>query len=108
MKQMKVFGTVLGVVGVALPVFAAEKAVAGSSVSVGYGLLALGAALAICIAAVGGALAQGKAVAAAMEGISRNPGAEDKMFKQFILGLVFIESLVIYALLIAFFIVFKL
>ena len=65
--------------------------------------LALGAALAIGIAALGGALGQGRAAAAALEGIARNPGASGKIFVPLILGLALIESLVIYALLIAFF-----
>jgi len=65
-------------------------------------LLGLAAALAISVAALGGALGQGKAAAAALEGIARNPGAADKLFVPMLLGLALIESLVIYALLIAF------
>ena len=41
-------------------------------------------------------------VSAALEGIARNPGAADKIFTPMILGLALIESLVIYALVIAF------
>jgi F-type H+-transporting ATPase subunit c len=71
--------------------------------STGAGGTALMAAgLCIAIAAVGGAMGQGKAAAAALEGIARNPGAAGKVFTPFILGLALIESLVIYALLIAF------
>ena len=66
------------------------------------GLIALAAGLAIAIAAFGGALGQGKAAASALEGIARNPGAADKIFTPMILGLALIESLVIYALIIAF------
>lgn len=66
------------------------------------GWLALGAGLAIGIAAFGGAQGQGRAAAAALEGIARNPGAADKLFVPMILGLALIESLVIYALVIAF------
>ncbi len=73
----------------------------------GDGLALLGAALAISIAAVGGALGQAKAGAAALEGIARNPGAAGKVFTPMILALALIESLVIYALLIAFQIVGK-
>ena len=63
---------------------------------------ALGAGLAIGIAALGGGIGQGLASASALEGISRNPGASDKIFVPMIIGLaLFIESLVIYALLIA-------
>lgn len=63
---------------------------------------AIAAGLAIGIAAFGGALGQGKAAAAALEGIARNPGAQNKIFTPMILGLALIESLVIYALIIAF------
>ena len=62
----------------------------------------LGAGLAIGIAAFGGSLGQGRAAAAALEGIARNPNASGKIFTPFILGLALIESLVIYALVIAF------
>ena len=63
---------------------------------------ALGAGLAIGVAAFGGSLGQGRAAAAALEGIARNPNASGKIFVPMILGLALIESLVIYALLIAF------
>ncbi len=62
---------------------------------------ALGAGLAIAIAAFGGALGQGKGLAAMLDGISRNPNAAGKMFVPMILGLALIESLVIYALIVA-------
>ena len=63
---------------------------------------AIAAALGLGIAAFGGALGQGRAAAAALEGIARNPGASDKLFTPMILGLALIESLVIYALVIAY------
>jgi F-type H+-transporting ATPase subunit c len=66
------------------------------------GMLGLAAALSIAIAAFGGALGQGRAAAAALEGIARNPGASDKIFVPMLLGLALVESLVIYALLISF------
>jgi F-type H+-transporting ATPase subunit c len=62
---------------------------------------AIAAGFAISIAALGGALGQGRAAAAALEGIARNPNASGKLFVPMILGLALIESLVIYALLIA-------
>jgi F-type H+-transporting ATPase subunit c len=68
---------------------------------------AMAAALGLGIAAFGGALGQGRAAAAALDGIARNPGASDKLFTPMILGLALIESLVIYSLLIAFILVFK-
>lgn len=83
--------------------FAADEGVASASAELSKFGLALGAGLGLGIAAAIGALGQGRAVAAAMEGISRNPGASDKMFLPLILGLVFMESLVIYMLVVAFF-----
>lgn len=77
--------------------FAEGTAAAGGS---GYGALAAG--LGLGLAVVGGAMAQGKICAAAMEGIARNPNAQEKMFVSMIIGLVLIESLVIYMLVIAF------
>jgi F-type H+-transporting ATPase subunit c len=68
---------------------------------------ALGGGLGIGIAAFGGALGQGRAAAAALDGIARNPSAADKLFTPMILGLALIESLVIYALIISFVLVFK-
>jgi F-type H+-transporting ATPase subunit c len=61
----------------------------------------IAAGLAIGVAAFGGALGQGRAAAAALEGIARNPNASGKLFTPMILGLALIESLVIYALVIA-------
>lgn len=63
---------------------------------------AIAAALAISVTAFGGALGQGRAATAALEGIARNPQASGKLFTPMILGLALIESLVIYGLLIAF------
>ena len=57
--------------------------------------MAIGKAIAISLAALGAGLGQGRAVASAMEGIGRNPAAAGKLFVPMILGLVFMESLVI-------------
>lgn len=64
-------------------------------------MAALAAGIAIAIAAAGCGLGQGRAAAAALEGIARNPNASDKLFTPMILGLALIESLAIYALVIA-------
>jgi F-type H+-transporting ATPase subunit c len=93
-------GALVGNVLAAEEVQAAVQAASGQLREFG---LAIGAGLGLGLAAAGGALAQGRAVSSAMEGLSRNPQASDKMFLPLILGLVFIESLVIYTLVIAFF-----
>src|SRR5690606_41929174 len=59
------------------------------------------AGFALAFAAAFGALAQGKAVSAAVEAIARNPSAAGDIRGNLLLGLVLIESLVIYVLLIA-------
>lgn len=84
---------------------AQEHAAAASSG--GGPVVALGAALAIGIAALGGTLGQGKAATSALEGIARNPGAANKIQTPMILGLALIESLVILAWVIAFMLVGK-
>src|SRR5882724_5321848 len=63
----------------------------------------IGAAFVLGIAAAAGAIGQGRAIAASVEGIARNPGAAGAIRLSMIIGLALIESLVIYALLIAFF-----
>lgn len=80
---------------------AQEHAAAAAGSSTG-GMIALGAGIAIGGAAIGAALGQGRAVAAAMESIGRNPNAADRIQTPMILGLAFIEALAIYALVIAF------
>lgn len=64
--------------------------------------LALATGFGIGIAALGGALGQGKAAAAALEGIARNPEAAGKIMTPMIIALALIESLVIYSLVISF------
>ena len=82
--------------------FAAEAAATAKALTDAHGFIALGAGLCLGIAAFGGALGQGRAAVAALEGIARNPGAADKIFTPFILALALIESLVIYALVLGF------
>ncbi|HEU4888225.1 MAG TPA: ATP synthase F0 subunit C [Thermoanaerobaculia bacterium] len=64
----------------------------------------IGAAFVLGIAAAAGAMGQSRAIVAACEGIARNPGAAGPIRLAMIIGLALIESLVIYALLIAFFV----
>ena len=59
------------------------------------------AAIGIGIAALGGALGQSKVASAILDGVSRNPGAAGSMQVPFFVGMAFIESLVIFAWLVA-------
>jgi F-type H+-transporting ATPase subunit c len=98
MKRLEVF--VLTVIGVLLanPAFAEDGAGGGEK-----GLIALAAGLGLGVAALGTALGQGRATAAAMESIGRNPNSADKIQTPLIIGLALMEALTLYALVIAFF-----
>ncbi|HVS02266.1 MAG TPA: ATP synthase F0 subunit C [Thermoanaerobaculia bacterium] len=86
---------------VAAPAVAAQAPDAAAPAAQALDLGILGAAFAIGIAAAGGALGQGKAVSSACSAMARNPGAAANIRFALILGLALIESLVLYALLIA-------
>jgi len=62
----------------------------------------LGAGLAIGLSALGCGLGQGITAANTTAGIARNPGSAGALFVNFILGMVLIESIAIYGLVIAF------
>jgi F-type H+-transporting ATPase subunit c len=96
MKKSILFG--LATLMASVPAFA-QAAEAGNSSA---GWIAIAAGLVIGIAALGGALGQGRIGASAMEGIARNPQAAKAMFVPMIVALALVESLVIYALVIAF------
>ena len=87
----------------AAPVHAQEAAAAAGSLNATvvaqWSIITAGFALAF--AAAFGALGQAKGLSAAVEGIARNPSAAGEIRGNLILGLVLIESLVIYVLLIA-------
>ena len=68
----------------------------------------IGSGIAIGIAAAGGAIGMGIAVAKAADGISRQPEAESKIRTTLMLGLVFIETAIIYALLVVILLIFVL
>jgi len=87
--------------GLFAPVFAQGAATEPLNVEIAkWSIITAGFALGI--AAGLAALGQGKAVSAAAEAIARNPGAAGDVRGALILGLVLIESLVIYVLLISF------
>lgn len=80
------------------PVYAADGEIWNSGVTQ-WALIAGAGALAF--AAAFGAYSQGKAAVAACEAISRNPGAAPQIRFAFLLGVVLIESLVIYVFVIS-------
>lgn len=99
-RALMVLCTMLITFGMTAIAMAAEGAAATGADP--YNMKAIGAALAIGLAAFGGALGQGRTAVAALEGIARNPAASGKIFVPMIIGLALIESLVLYAFVIAF------
>ena len=65
-----------------------------------WSLIVAGAIITLAVAA--GAFCQAKAISSACEGISRNPGGAPHIRFLLLLGLILIETLVIYALLVTF------
>jgi len=84
---------------IALPMVAGAEDGSGADGKWGY---AVGAGLAIGLAALGCGIGQGLTAGNTTAGIARNPGASGTMFTSFILGMVLIESIAIYGLVIAF------
>jgi F-type H+-transporting ATPase subunit c len=85
---------VLVVVTLFAPAAFAQDSAAGagkalSGIAVGFGM---------AIAAFGCGLAQGRIASAACEGMARNPGAAGPIRASMILGLVFVETLVLFTL----------
>ena len=72
------------------------------------GLKAVATGIAIGLAAAGGAVGMGIAAGKSVEGIARQPEAESKIRTTLMLGLVFIETAIIYALIVAILIIFVL
>ena len=108
---------VMALTAFSVPVFAAESAapVSGEAamemledVTSSTGDKALAAAICVGLAAAAGAIAMGWAIAKSNEGISRQPEAEGKIRTSLMLGLVFIETAIIYALIVAILIIFVL
>lgn len=102
----------------ASPVFAEEPAAENGSASVAVtqtqeddnstGSKAIAAAICVGIAATAGAIGMAVAISKSNESISRQPEAEGSIRTSLMLGLVFIETAIIYALIVAILIIFVL
>lgn len=69
---------------------------------------AIAAAIVMGLAAAAGAIGMGMAISKSVDGISRQPEAEGKIRTTLMLGLVFVETAIIYALVVAILIIFVL
>jgi F-type H+-transporting ATPase subunit c len=91
--KIKLFMLLAVLLIAASPIYAADGAG-------GTNWVALTSGFSMAIASAGCGIAQAKAVAAACEGMARNPGAAAAIRFALILGLVLIESLALYTLVI--------
>jgi len=102
-KLRMAFFAVVGVLMAAAPALAQAGAVAAAdnaSSEAKYGKIAAG--IGFAIAAALAAIGQSRVAAAAAEGVARNPGAGARIQTMMILGLVFIETLVLFTLVVVF------
>ena len=114
-KMFVLAGVLILALSLAAPAFAADAPAGGEAAAQTetgegstIGLKAIAAGIAVGIAAAGGAVGMGLATAKSTESIARQPEAEGKIRTTLMLGLVFIETAIIYALLVVILIIFVL
>ena len=95
---MKRVGMVVAVLLVVMLIAPAAFAQGDQGGGGGKGLAALAVAIGMGVAAFGCGLGQGRIASAACEGMARNPGAAGPIRAAMILGLVFVETLVLFTL----------
>ena len=61
----------------------------------------IGAVIAVAVGSIGPALAEGRAIAAAMDGIARQPESAGTLSRTLFVGLAMIETMAIYCLVVA-------
>lgn len=94
LKGEKIFKRILVICLFLSPLFAGDGG-SGSDKLVWAVIVSVGG---LTLSAMTGAIAQSNAIRSAFDGISRNPGSAGSIRALFLLGLAFIESLVIYVL----------
>ncbi|MBR0374694.1 MAG: ATP synthase F0 subunit C [Mogibacterium sp.] len=112
LKKSAVLAAILAVVTVCVlaatgQVFAAEEAAEAAAVS-SVGLRAIAAAAVVGIAGTVGAVMMGLSISKSVESMARQPEASGEIRTTMMLGLVFIETVVIYALIVAILLIFVL
>lgn len=101
-KKLKMLGLTLFFSMIAwMPLLAQDAGAADAKAGL-YKVSLIVAGAVITLAAAAGAMCQAKAISSACEGISRNPAGAPTIRFLLLLGLILIETLVIYALLVAF------
>ncbi len=105
-KQISVVLLALSLIMLLAPLALAEEAATAAAAPADaklkyFGMAALACGVAIGFAALGTGIGQGIGLKGATEGVARNPGASGKITTTLIIGLAMIESLAIYALVVA-------
>jgi F-type H+-transporting ATPase subunit c len=103
---MRKWGTIL-LVAVVAAVLAPSAFAQQPAAPAGPNWLALAGAFGMALAAAGCGIAQSRVASAACEGMARNPGASDGIRAAMFLGLVFIETLALFTLVIVFTLIFR-
>ncbi len=100
----------VGAAAVPKTVYAAEetKVITMSDDAQNVKSKSMAAAIAIAVTAGAGAISMGLVIWKTVEGIARQPEAEGKIRTAMMLGLVFVETAIIYALIVAILIIFVL
>lgn len=93
-RQIALFSTALVGLLLAVPAFAADAGAAPGDDTAKWVVITAGFGMAVAAAFC--AYGQSRVVAAACEGLARNPGARPGLFLFMILGLVFIETLALF------------
>jgi F-type H+-transporting ATPase subunit c len=105
MKKLWMLGLAVAVLAVAGGVFAAEAAPAAGKAGDGavwfFAMTVLGAGLAIGLGTIGTGVGMGNAAGKALEAMARQPEMVGTIQTNMIIGFAFIESLSIYALVVA-------
>ncbi|MBW7957450.1 MAG: ATP synthase F0 subunit C [Thermodesulfobacteriota bacterium] len=81
--------------------FAQEAAAEGGRSALVQAAIFIGAGLGMGLGAIGPGIGMGHAVRGALEGMARNPGHSSKIMTTMLVGLAMMESLAIYALVVA-------
>jgi len=98
----KLLFIVLAIFLCAMPIFAQGTGANTGGGNGGTNWIAMSSGFSMAIAAAGCGLGMGRAIGSATEGMARNPGAAPAIRGALILGLVLIESLALYVIVIIF------
>jgi F-type H+-transporting ATPase subunit c len=107
MRKFATFLLVTMAVLLLAPAVFAQEGGAAAPAAKGTNWIAISGAFGMALAAAGCGIAQSRVASAACEGMARNPGAADPIRAAMFLGLVFVETLALFTLVIVFTLIFR-